>query len=403
MGSFSHRLFRLAGLFGGVYATKVLEVMTENPKSLLSRLAHRYVLDPASLDRVNLQAALESFPSPERAKSILGWPPEFWRALNHMAERNTQELPEDELGAADPGMSAGLSLRVVEEFLAFMEVMDREGMRGKSGVPVWSQQERTARMVLGRISTVLDRLPSVWRSYIRDHITWSVTFDADPEENEAIVRAAFRAKLPEKFGVVLSKEASLLQHDSEEVRSTEGYYWPTDLSIHLYPSATTMTIAHEVGHAVWDRSMTRLTLRQFLREYIETHVPTKYMREVRQEWALEDSKAFFRALGKALSGLELRDTEAWIREAVEQWGEDYIEVQKETPMIREWGSLMMSRDQQDRLLDHVVEENKALLATWNEGWAEGFAQVLVQANTDIEVPGVLVSLVLEILAMGQLP
>lgn len=403
MGSFSARIQRIAGHFGGVYATKVLAALTRHPKSSLSRYAYRVLFDPKALNPESLNTALEGFQEADRVSSISEWPLEFWEALHRIVERNAHELPQDMIDALAPDREEGVSERVVEELYQFLAVMEREGLRGDSGVKVWSEPERIARTKLGQIATVMSRLPPVWKSYVRNHITWSVTFHTDPHENEAIVKAAFRAKIPEKFGIVLSREQSLEIHNSEDVRSTEGLFRPEDLSIHLYPRAYAGTIAHEIGHAIWDRALTPRILKKFLEDYLDRKVMKATVKDTRREWLVEDVESFFRNFKRALYGLRQRETRTWVNEMKAAWGKNYADETKGTAMIREIGNLYMSYDDKKRCIDAVVEDNKHLFTTWNEAWAEGFAETLLFVVPALEVPGAITSLIREILAMGQLP
>jgi len=403
MGSFSHRLFRLAGLFGGVYATKVMAALTRHPKSALSRYAYRVLFDPKALNPEALSAALESFPERDLASSLSEWPLEFWEALHRLVQRNAHELSPEMIDVLAPDREEGVSERVVEELYRFLTIMEREGLRGDSGVKVWSEPERVARTKLGQIATVMSRLPPLWKEYIQNHITWSVTFHADPDENEAIVKAAFRAKIPEKFGIALSREQSLEVHNSEDVRSTEGLFRPEDLSIHLYPRAYAGTISHEIGHAVWDRALTPRILKKFLGDYLDRKVMKATIRDTRNEWIVEDVESFFQNLKRALHGLRQRETRAWINEMKAEWGKNYADETKGTAMVREIGNLYMSYDDKKRCIDAVVEDNKHLFTAWNEAWAEGFSETLLFIVPALEVPGVMLSLIREILAMGQLP
>lgn len=401
--SLAIRLFRLAGFFGGVFATKVLAALREHPKSLLSRLAYQSIMVPESYDKANIMAAMEVFPEPSRVASLPEWPREFWSALSRLAERLPQDMEKDDLDLVKPDVNEGVSERVLAEFVAFMQTMEREGLRSKSGVQPWSEPERQARMVLGQIGTVLDRLPVVWKKYVQEDITFSITFDQDPEENEQVVRAAFRAGLPEKYGIRLDKARSLEEYDSEEVRSDEGWFQAEDLSIHLYPQHDAATVAHEVGHAIWERSLSKRTLRRYLQSYLDEKVLRSKGLKQRTEWAADDVAAFFRSLRKALSGMQMRDTETWMRTMEEKWGAGYAEEMKEVTMVRGLGRLLVSREDMDDLLDSVIDDNKRLLTTWNEAWAEGFVDVLLQGISSIEVPGCIISLIKNLLAMGQLP
>jgi len=371
------RLVLSEGIFGGVSATDTLTTLTAMAEKgqKFPRLVYQAVVSGKGWEEIDAEKG------GDLAKAILAWPSEFRAAL-----RAIDEVPFDSKSLAFPSPDAaaqflssgyGIGPEVLIAWRKFRRAVHKSGK--VESPPDW---RKLLMREVAKIDTTLRRYPPKLEAYLRKTVIFkpealremNPKATKDPEKAQAF-EAAFqemkdRFDLRVKAPVTNFKASGVWRSDSRSLWLRDGFS-PT-------------TVAHELGHALWEDMLTPAMTRTFFGKLIED-----------EALASTSAEEFLRRFREALDGMASKRTFEAVTDAVKNWGAGYVVGHGERTLAswsKQQGHLV---EQKDLLAKLLVGENKAILGAWGEIWAEAFARVIrgPGVRLSVRVPNAVIRLV----------
>lgn len=398
---------KTASVFKGVHVSDFFQLVLHNKGSYLSETLVDALSGEGSFTDVEqeVKRLLEEKKYKGRdaktLRSVLSWPVTFCKALTEAYEHcpTLENLQGPEAGPA-VGQEVGLDEDIIHD-LVLLHRLDKSRFRGEK--PTF---DHAIDVVAKSIRLVLSKLPevhryraeslrflttmSMLRGFLPGNVPMSRSKDPDLTWEESI-DAYIRDYASERYDLNMGL-VELHKGLDPNVKAL-GSYISAHHTVVIY-KLSLPTIAHEIGHAIWDYSYSAKTLTNFLAWTslkAGTHART--------------AREFVDRLAVALDGLELRETDrtSMVTKLEDTWGASYASKFKKERDIKHMHRLLMSKTTQEIVQRYAKKaDRKNFLVAWNEAWAEGFAEILLPEykSKTMHVPGVIHSIINELLRLG---
>jgi hypothetical protein len=354
-------------------------------------------------------------------KIIQEFPKELWTLFHDLSGHTID--PKKNLPSNLLAQRFGLGKKTLQAFFNFKRYALEYSSLEDEKSPYESTdflREQEFRRDLSNIDTVLTRLPSKIENNIRKQIRFKIPAEPAYETKDRAESALMPGSKPtdpewysqrqedkyKEIGQEYNLQILPMVLDKKQWPTTaDGLYYENEGIIWLKSPVTVTTVAHEVGHAVFSQIFSLPKAKEFFQNIIEENITKS-----------GSPDEFISLLKKTFTGLRMRDTIEAVDQVIEKWGADYVskfekyqteplrrgvtkDVNKKlTPLLKK-----NSKEVAKFISNKLIFDNKKLLGSFNEIWAETFARVIIGSGAKYRLnpPGVMISLVNKLLELSD--
>lgn len=342
--------------------------------------------------------------------SVKKWPDKFRSALHrafvrlmpYSEESPYGTRPESQMRADYEaiGQESGINPDLVEQLHhlmwhgrkatgSFLPFEKRKEVLG-----TWDLYAANVVKIIDGIDLSLKRMPDKIAKMVRERGEFIIAFDDSKATDKDY-------KFAEKKAVEYAKKKKLMAKTARSIGRKEkesGQYRGNNQMVYFVAEAFQKTIPHEIGHMLHDWLIADLDERN-------PHLHRFFEQIVRE--AVKVSKTFDEFIDKinlTLGWMRLDDTHRAIEHVVSNWGKEYVDKAFEDNKTR----LLEQTKLAGLLADELIRDNKNLLGSWGEVWAEAFAAVIMGERSKMtkdllgagNASGLMIALVNRLLEIG---